>query len=96
MNIRMREDYRSLTGPEKAAILMLSLSEEQAAKIFENMDDDEILELSQVMASLGKVSPNVVERLFVIQALDFLDGFQQALLILVAGRLGSLQATRQE
>ena len=65
MNIRMREDYRSLSGPEKAAILMLSLSEEQAAKIFENMDDDEILELSQVMAGLGKVSPNVVERLFV-------------------------------
>lgn len=65
MNIRMREDYRSLTGPEKAAILMLSLSEDQAAKIFENMDDDEILELSQVMAGLGKVSPNVVERLFV-------------------------------
>jgi len=65
MNIRMREDYRSLTGPEKAAILMLSLSEDQAAKIFESMDDDEILELSQVMAGLGKVSPNVVERLFV-------------------------------
>lgn len=65
MNIRMREDYRALSGPEKAAILMLSLSEEQAAKIFESMDDDEILELSQVMAGLGKVSPNVVERLFV-------------------------------
>ena len=65
MNIRIREDYRALTGPEKAAILMLSLSEDQAAKIFESMDDDEILELSQVMAGLGKVSPNVVERLFV-------------------------------
>lgn len=65
MNIRIREDYRALSGPEKAAILMLSLGEDQAAKIFENMDDDEILELSQVMAGLGKVSPNVVERLFV-------------------------------
>ncbi len=65
MNIRIREDYRALTGPEKAAILMLSLGEDQAAKLFENMDDDEILELSQVMAGLGKVSPNVVERLFV-------------------------------
>jgi flagellar motor switch protein FliG len=61
----MREDYRSLTGPEKASILLLSLGEDQAASIFENMDDDEILELSQVMAGLGKVSPNVVERLFV-------------------------------
>lgn len=29
------------------------------------MDDDEIMELSQTMANLGKISPNVVERLFV-------------------------------
>ncbi len=65
MSVRMREDYRALTGPEKAAILLLSLGEDQTAKVFENMDDDEILELSQTMAGLGKVSPNVVERLFV-------------------------------
>jgi len=65
MNMRVREDYRTLTGPEKAAILMLSLSEDQTAKIFEQMDDDEIMELSQTMAGLGKVSPTVVERLFV-------------------------------
>lgn len=63
--MRVREDYRTLSGPEKAAILMLSLSEEQTAKIFEHMDDDEIMEISQTMASLGKISPNVVERLFV-------------------------------
>ncbi|MGB4107105.1 MAG: flagellar motor switch protein FliG [Alphaproteobacteria bacterium] len=65
MALRAREDYRTLTGPEKAAILMLSLGEEQAAKIFEHMDDDEIMEISQIMATLGKVSPSVVERLFV-------------------------------
>jgi len=65
MNMRMREDYRALSGPEKAAILLLSLSEEQAASIFESMDDDEILELSQVMSNLGKISPNLIERLFV-------------------------------
>lgn len=65
MALRVREDYRTLTGPEKAAILMLSLSEEQTAKIFEHMDDDEIMEISQTMATLGKVSPSVVERLFV-------------------------------
>lgn len=64
-NIRVREDYRTLSGPEKAAILLLSLSEDQAAKIFEYMEDDEIMELSQTMANLGKISPSVVERLFV-------------------------------
>ncbi len=65
MAIRTREDYRSLSGPEKAAILMLSLGDDHAAKIFEQMDDDEIMEISQTMANLGKVSPNVIERLFV-------------------------------
>ncbi|MCB1783200.1 MAG: flagellar motor switch protein FliG [Alphaproteobacteria bacterium] len=63
--MRIRDDYRSLTGQEKAAILMLSLGEDQAAKIFTHMDDEEILEVSQTIASLGKVSPNVVEKLFV-------------------------------
>ncbi len=29
------------------------------------MDDDEIMELSQTMSSLGKISPTVVERLFI-------------------------------
>ncbi|WP_229837547.1 flagellar motor switch protein FliG, partial [Thalassobaculum fulvum] len=60
-----REDYRSITGPEKAAILLMSLGEEQAAKLFGQMDDEEIKEISQVMASLGTVSSNIVERLFV-------------------------------
>ena len=63
--MRIRDDYRSLTGQEKAAILMLSLGEDQAAKIFTHMDDEEILEVSQTIASLGKVSPHVVEKLFV-------------------------------
>ncbi|MCB1562871.1 MAG: flagellar motor switch protein FliG [Alphaproteobacteria bacterium] len=63
--MRVREDYRTLSGPEKASILMLSLGEEQAAKIFQHMDDDEILEISQTMATLGKIGPSVVERLFV-------------------------------
>ncbi|MFP4312683.1 MAG: flagellar motor switch protein FliG [Alphaproteobacteria bacterium] len=65
MSMRIREDYRTLTGPEKAAILMLALGEEHTARIFEHMDDEEIMEISQTMATLGKVGPNVVERLFV-------------------------------
>ena len=62
---RMKEDYRSLTGPQKAAMFMLSLPEEQSAKLFGLMGDDEIKELSQIMAGLGTVSSNLVERLFV-------------------------------
>ncbi len=63
--MRVREDYRTLTGSEKAAIFLLALGEDYTAKIFEMMDDEEIMEISQTMAGLGKVSANVVERLFI-------------------------------
>src|SRR5882762_7784843 len=67
--MRVREDIRSLTGPEKAAILVLSLGEDHTAKIFSLMDDEEIKEISQTMANLGTINSNIVERLFV----DFAD-----------------------
>ncbi len=69
MNMRIRDDYRSLTGPEKAAIFLLSLSEEHTAQIFSEMDDEEILELSQIISGLGKIGPLVIEKLF----LDFTE-----------------------
>ena len=60
-----RDDYRTLTGAEKAAILMLSLGEDHSARLFALMDEEEIKELSQTMSNLGKVSANVIERLFI-------------------------------
>ena len=63
--MRMREDYRSLTGIEKAAIFMLALGEDHTAKLFQNMAEAEILEISQTMSTLGKVSSSIVERLFI-------------------------------
>ncbi len=65
MNMRVRDDYRALSGPEKAAIFLLSINEEQTAQLFGLMDDDEILEMSQIISSLGKIGPDVIERLFV-------------------------------
>lgn len=62
---RVKEEYRSLAGPEKAAILMLALGEEHATKMFSMMDDEEIKEISQTMSSLGTIGSNIVERLFV-------------------------------
>ena len=63
--MRVRTDYRSLSGIEKAAMFMLSLSEEHAAQMFDSMGDEEIRELSQGMANLGAASSEIVERLYV-------------------------------
>src|SRR5579863_5670703 len=67
--MRVREDFRTLSGAEKAAILMLSLGEDHSSRLFALMDDEEIKEISACMANLGTVSSSIVERLFV----DFAD-----------------------
>ncbi len=54
---------RKLTGPERAAILMLALGEQYGAKIFGMLDDDELREISIVMSSLGVIESSSVEKL---------------------------------
>ena len=56
-------DPRTLTGPQKASILLLTLGEEQCGKLFALMHEDEIREISSAMAQLGTVRAEVVERL---------------------------------
>ena len=46
---------KKFTGPEKAAILMVTLGENQAIRILENMDEREIQMLGNYMAAMGDV-----------------------------------------
>ena len=59
------EAVRQLSGPQKAAVFMLALDQENAAQLFEMMDDEEIRELSQTMANVGTIQSTTVEQLFV-------------------------------
>jgi flagellar motor switch protein FliG len=59
----MQTDTRVLTGPQKAAAVMLALGEEQAAALFSRMHEDEIRDVSAAMAQLGTVPAPVVEAL---------------------------------
>jgi flagellar motor switch protein FliG len=61
----VKEDIRSLTGAERAAVIMLSLGEENSEQIWRMMDEEEIKEISQVMSNLGSVSSTVIEKLLV-------------------------------
>ncbi len=63
--MRVKDDYRTLIGPEKAAIILLSLGEETAGKLFALMTDDEIKEISQTMSTLGSVNAAIIERLII-------------------------------
>ncbi|MFM8821235.1 MAG: flagellar motor switch protein FliG [Phenylobacterium sp.] len=57
-------DPSQLTGPEKAAIVLLTLGEDHTA-IWQMLDEGEIREISQAMATLGNVNSGVVEALLV-------------------------------
>ena len=54
---------RPLTGPQKAAALMLALGEENAAPLFARMHEDEIRDLSIAMSTLGTLAVASVEGL---------------------------------
>ncbi len=59
-----KDDLKSLSGPKKAAVMMLALGEDRSSRLFSMMDQEEIKELSQAMANLGSVDAKIIERLF--------------------------------
>jgi flagellar motor switch protein FliG len=54
---------KQLTGPERAAVLMLTLGEAHGAKIWVLLDDDDLRQISIVMSTLGAVDAQQVEEL---------------------------------
>src|SRR3546814_18186134 len=45
--------------------MMLAIGEDNAAKLFQRMDDEEIKEMSQNMANLGTIPAPLVEAIFI-------------------------------
>ena len=80
------DDYRNLSGMQKAAIFMLAIGNEHSAQLFAKMDEQEIVDLSAAMATLGEVNADVVERLFV----EFADQLSSA-----GGLIGTMSSTER-
>ncbi|WP_340647679.1 flagellar motor switch protein FliG [Phenylobacterium sp.] len=78
-------DVSRLSGPEKAAVVLLALGEDHGV-IWQQLDDEEIKEISQAMAGLGNVAASVVEQLLV----DFISGMSGAGAI-----MGSFEQTQR-
>ncbi len=78
-------DASKLTGPEKAAVVLLALGEEHA-HIWKALDEEEIKEISSAMASLGTVTSQVVEDLLI----QFVSGMSGAGAI-----MGSFEQTQR-
>ena len=52
-----------LTGPQRAATLLLAMGEEASARVLAMLHEDELREVSAAMAQLGPVAADQVERL---------------------------------
>jgi flagellar motor switch protein FliG len=61
--MRVRDDDRMLSGPEKAAVILFSLGREKGAKLMGKLDEDEIRILSRSMAQLGSITSKACEQL---------------------------------
>jgi len=78
-------DPSKLSGPDKAAVVLLALGEDHTA-IWQALDEEEIKEVSQAMASLGTVSASAVEDLLV----EFVSGMSST-----GSIMGSFEQTQR-
>lgn len=53
-----------LSGPQKAAVVLLSLGEEFASTVFKRLDEEEVRELGRQMSQIRNVPAKVVEETF--------------------------------
>lgn len=59
------QNEMTLTGPEKAAILILCLGEERGSEILKNFDEKEIQRITRAMSGLGPVHADIAEQVLV-------------------------------
>lgn len=53
---------KNISGVQKVAILMMALGEENCSRLFEQMHEEEIREISSEMTQLGIISSQIVEK----------------------------------
>ena len=70
-----KDSLEKLTGADKAAIILMSVSDANASKVFSLMHDDEIKAISHSMSILGTVSSDVLDKLY----LDFSESVSETL-----------------
>ncbi|GAA4228931.1 flagellar motor switch protein FliG [Sagittula sp. NFXS13] len=74
---------RKLTGPQKAAVLFLSLGEKRGSALLQQLDEEEIQQMTRAMSGLGSISSDTVEEVLT----DFVQGITNG-----GGVVGSFSA----
>ena len=53
---------KKISGPEKAAILMMSIGEENAAAVMANMDEREIQAIGNYISAIGDIDQEIMDQ----------------------------------
>ncbi len=77
---------QKLTGPQRAATLMLALGDQYGARVWKLLDEDEIRSLSRAISQLGTIPSETVESLL----LEFVGRLSAA-----GGLMGNFDATER-
>lgn len=75
-------DYGNLTGPQKAAIFLLNMGEDDASVVFSNMSEDEIRTIANIMTKIDQVPPESLKAV----SNDFIERFQSDTGLFVEGK----------
>src|SRR5919107_1155546 len=68
------KDLSELTGPQRAAVLLLLLGEKHGGPVWAMLEEDEVKRVSYAMAQLGSIEAKTVEGLVV----DFISRLSSA------------------
>ena len=79
-------EYSTLTGPQKAAILILALGDGPGGKLFSLLHEDEIREVSRALVNMGPIPAAVVEQI----CAEFTASLNDA-----SGLIGGIESTER-
>ncbi len=74
-------DSNNIPGPQKAAVLLLTMGEEYTTKIFERMSEEEIGEVAFEMSKIDQITPEMLKAV----CLDFVERFEGESKMIVEG-----------
>ena len=87
MNLDSHQAPEQISGPQKAAILLMTLGEEASAELMRQLSEDEIQRVSREVARTSSVGPDQVARV--------LDEFQQMVVARDIVRKGGIDQARR-
>ncbi|MFO7886250.1 MAG: flagellar motor switch protein FliG [Desulfobacteraceae bacterium] len=74
-------DPEKMTGPQKAAVFLLSMGEDYSSEVFSRMNDNEIRDIAFEMSNIDFITPDMLA----VVSMDFVEKFEGETKLVVEG-----------